>query len=246
MESLPPKQPVRWRALGLVAAVLAGALFATSAVNSGGSDLRDPGFDNLADLVTRQADKLAALRAQAATLNTQVSDLTDALQATSDTKVQAQLTELRAAVGLTVVNGPGLTVTLTDAPRGVREQAGVDVAQLLVHQQDIEAVMNALWAGGAEAMSVQDQRVIGTTGIKCVGNSVIVDGVPYSPPYVIAAIGDPARLQASLDASDYLTLYRTTAAQYQLGWNVEASDSLELPAYAGTLSLTAARAAAAQ
>jgi uncharacterized protein YlxW (UPF0749 family) len=229
--------------LGAGAFLLAGALFATSAANSGGSDLRDAGFENLADLVNQQASTLATLRAQAADLNSQVSSLTTALQADSDPKVQAQVDTLRSAVGMTAVTGPGVTVTLSDAPRSVRDQAGVDVAQLLVHQQDIEAVMNALWVGGAEAMSVQNQRVIGTTGVKCVGNSVIVDGVPYSPPYVIRAIGDPIQLQAALDTSDYLALYRSTAALYQLGWQVEASDSLLLPAYSGSLSLTSARAA---
>ena len=52
-----------------------------------------------------------------------------------------------------------------------------------MHQQDIQAVVNALWAGGAEAMTIQGQRVISTTGIKCVGNTVVLHGVPYSPPY---------------------------------------------------------------
>ena len=58
-----------------------------------------------------------------------------------------------------------------------------------MHQQDIQAVVNALWAGGAEAMTIQGQRVVSTTGIKCVGNVVILHGVPYSPPYRISAIG---------------------------------------------------------
>jgi uncharacterized protein YlxW (UPF0749 family) len=238
------KQSRRWRALGFGASVLAGALFATSAVNSGGSDLRDAGFENIADLVNRQAATLATLRAQAAELNDQVTSLTAALQTDSSSKLQSRVDALRASVGLTAVTGPGVTVTLWDAPRSVREQPGVDVSQLLVHQQDIEAVMNALWSAGAEAMSVQDQRVISTTGVKCVGNSVIVDGVPYAPPYVIQAIGDPSRLLAALDTSDYLALYRSTAALYQLGWKVEPSDALDLPGYAGSLTLNSARAAA--
>ena len=246
MERPVRKQPRRWRAFGLVAFLLAGSLFATSAVNSGGSDLRDSGFVNLADLVNQQADKLATLRAEATGLDSQIADLTAALQAKSGKKVQARVDTLRTAAGLTAVYGPGVTVTLWDAPRNVREQSGVDVAQLLVHQQDIEAVMNALWRGGAEAMSVQDQRIIGTTGVKCVGNSVIVDGVPYSPPYVIKAIGNPILLQQALDSSEYLALYRSTAQLYQLGWKVEVSDQLDLPGYSGSLTLSAARPARSQ
>ena len=83
-------------------------------------------------------------------------------------------------------------MTLTDAPRSV-DVPGLDPNVLVVHQQDIQAFVNALWAGGAEAISLQGQRLISTTGIKCVGNTVVLDGVPYSPPYVIEAIGDPAR-----------------------------------------------------
>ena len=81
--------------------------------------------------------------------------------------------------------------------------------ELVVHQQDIQAVVNALWAGGAQAMTIQGQRVISTTGIKCVGNTVMLHGVPYSPPYRIAAIGNVAALQASLDNSDYVDAYLT-------------------------------------
>ena len=81
---------------------------------------------------------------------------------------------------------------LDDAPEKGRAEAGRDVENAIVHQQDIQAVVNAMWAGGAEAMTIQGQRVISTTGIKCVGNTVILHGVPYSPPYEISAIGDSA------------------------------------------------------
>jgi len=77
--------------------------------------------------------------------------------------------------------------------------AGVDDDDLVVHQQDIQGVVNALWSGGAEALTIQGQRVIATTGIKCVGNTVVLHGVPYAPPYVIEAIGDQAALESALE-----------------------------------------------
>ena len=91
---------------------------------------------------------------------------------------------LRGAGRPDPVRGPGLTVTLDDAPER-RDRLGGHATpnDLVVHQQDIQAVVNALWAGGAEAMTIQGQRVIATTGIKCVGNTVVLHGVPYSPPY---------------------------------------------------------------
>ena len=87
-------------------------------------------------------------------------------------------------------------------------------------------MVNALWSGGAEAMTIQGQRVISTTGIKCVGNTVLLHGVPYSPPYVITAVGDHARcrrpgrqrLHRRLPAG----LPSTTTASAERRWTIAA------------------------
>jgi uncharacterized protein YlxW (UPF0749 family) len=113
---------------------------------------------------------------------------------------------------------------------------------LVVHQQDIQAFFNALWAGGAEAVSLQGQRLVSTTGIKCVGNTVVLDGVPYSPPYVIEAIGNRAQLNLALDQSPEVVTYRDYVEQYQLGLETRTLSDIEMSAYAGTVSLTHARA----
>ena len=105
-------------------------------------------------------------------------------------------------------------------------------------------------------MTLQGQRVISTTGIKCVGNTVMLHGVPYSPPYRISAIGDPFRLRASLDASDYVDAYLTVVAEHSLGYAVTRghcepglpgyavtpSSHLEFPAYEGSTTLKYAHA----
>ena len=64
----------------------------------------------------------------------------------------------------------------------------------------MQAVVNALWAGGAEAMMIQDQRIISTSAVRCVGNTLILQGRVYSPPYRIRAIGDPDALRRTLAA----------------------------------------------
>lgn len=138
------------------------------------------------------------------------------------------------------VVGPGVRVTLADAPTDVKP-AGVDDDALVVHQQDIQAVMNALWAGGAEAMTIQGQRVIATTGVKCVGNTVVLQGVPYAPPYVIEAIGDQDRLLAGLENERAVQIYRQYVEAYGLGYSADRVDTLELAAYSGSTSLRFAR-----
>ena len=124
--------------------------------------------------------------------------------------------------GFESVHGPALTVELTDAPKEAIDAAvkggSLDREYLVVHQQDIQAVVNALWLGGAEAMTLQGQRVISTTGIKCIGNTVVLHGVPYAPPYRITAIGDVTALEASLDNDDYVAGYKTYVAAHDLGY----------------------------
>jgi len=83
--------------------------------------------------------------------------------------------------------------------------------------------------------------VISTTGIKCVGNTVILHGVPYSPPYRISAIGSASDLRTSLNNSDYVNAYLTFVDAYQLGYQVTESASLEMPAYTGAATLKYAR-----
>jgi uncharacterized protein YlxW (UPF0749 family) len=98
-------------------------------------------------------------------------------------------------------------------------------------------VVNALWSGGAEAMTLQNQRVISTTGIKCVGNTVVLHGVPYAPPYKITAIGDLTSLRTSLDSSDYIAGYKTYVDAHDLGYEVSTDNDVTMPAYDGSSEL---------
>lgn len=232
-----------WRSLAPLVFVLAGALFVTSAISSGGTDLRAGRYQDLAGLVTDETNQVEALRAHAAQLSNQVNRLSAAGGARDVKRAQARVQSLRGPAGLQPASGPGLTITLNDAPQEIQRTAGVDVTQLIVHQQDIQAVANALWAGGATAMTIQGQRVVSTTGIKCVGNTVVLHDVPYAPPYVISAVGPPAQMTRAVEASNYIQLYLTAAARYELGWDMRDESALHLPGYNGPTELRYARPA---
>jgi uncharacterized protein YlxW (UPF0749 family) len=221
----------------------AGALLVTSAVNSAGTDLRPGQYDDLADLAQQETDRVEALHAQVADLNSEIEGLSSQVVSGSTKQLQKDLDALAEPAGMTAMEGPGLTVTLQDSPREVSDAAGTQNRETVVHQQDIQAVVNALWAGGAEAMTIQGQRVVSTTGIKCVGNTVLLHGVTYSPPYVISAIGPPDGMQASLDSSLYIQAYLDDVEEWQLGWDVQEEDHVEVPAYTGTENLQYARPA---
>ncbi|MCO6659728.1 DUF881 domain-containing protein [Cutibacterium avidum] len=217
--------------------VTAGFMMTTAAVNSRGHDLRPERDTDMATLVRNQASHNAALQKEAASLRAQVDELSKADQTpgvTSSTVSSASA--LAPSVGLGAVSGKALRVTLDDAPLSENPD-GVDANMLVVHQQDIQMVVNTLWAGGAEAMTIQGQRVTSTTAVKCVGNTVVLHGVAYAPPYVIEAIGDRAAMEQALDTSEAVRIYKGYVSAYQLGWSVERVGTVTMPAYTGTVAM---------
>lgn len=234
-----------WRLTTLVVFVLAGALFAITSLSSDGLDLRASSITDLTHVVRQEKQRADDLQDRVTDLNAQVTALSRQVSDRRVNELQREVDALREPAGFSAVQGPGMVVVLDDAPKNRIEDAaepgGVSPDELIVHQQDIQAVVNALWAGGAEAMTIQDQRVISTTGIKCVGNTVVLHGFPYSPPYRIAAIGDPVQLQAALDASEYVDAYLTFVDEHELGYQAFPSVGLQLPAYTGPTTMKYAR-----
>jgi uncharacterized protein YlxW (UPF0749 family) len=226
---------IGWRLLTPAVFILAGALFVTSAVNSGGTDLRPGRYDDLADLAADRSDRIADLERRSARLQEQIDDLTENLTDTELDEANTELDELRGPAGLEGVAGPGVTIALDDAPERILDDDTTDDLLKLVHEQDIQAVVNAMWAGGAEAITVQGKRITSTTGILCVGNSVLLQGVAYPPPYIISAIGNTARIMANIDRDPQILRYLRDAETYELGWDVDLSDRLEFPRYDGPI-----------
>jgi uncharacterized protein YlxW (UPF0749 family) len=230
----------RWGVLVPVVGLVAGALFSSTSHAAKGEDLRST-TANLPDLIRKQT---RANQQQAAELDT-IQAQVDALEKSSapfdqDLKrLQTQADALALQVGRTPVQGPGVTVSLNDSPlRGDQIPDGLGVDDIVVHQQDVQAVVNALWRGGAEAMMLMDQRVISTSAVRCVGNTLILQGRVYSPPFVIRAIGDRSALSDALDEDPQVSLYREYVAVAQLGYNVKTSSNLTFPAFSGSIKMS--------
>jgi uncharacterized protein YlxW (UPF0749 family) len=183
------------------------------------------------------------LRARVARLTDEVAALTASVDNAQVESLRAQARALEGPAGLVEQTGPGVTVVLSDAPPEVAESSQRDPNRLVVHQQDIQAVVNAMWVGGATAVTVQGQRIVSTTGIKCIGNTVQLQGVPYSQPYTISGIGDPTALAAAIEGNDYLQLYRSDSAEPDIavGWTETAEPEITAPPYDGLLDLTYAQ-----
>lgn len=216
----------------------AGFLAVTSTVAAEGTDLRAERQTDLGDLVASQAQQNKELSAQLRRLNTDVTELSEQVGGANVEGADQEAAELEPAAGLTKVKGPGLTVTLDDAPPEMRKDDSIgDVDALVVHQQDIQAVANAMWAGGAEAVMIEGQRLISTSAIRCVGNVVIMHGVQYPPPYDITAVGDVEEMTKQIYQSKEVGYYLDAVDQYSLGWDIQRSPTMTIPAYKGKLGL---------
>jgi uncharacterized protein YlxW (UPF0749 family) len=226
----------------LTAAVfaLAGLIFVTSANTAKGTNIRtDSSLLKLSDLIQQRSEKNAGLDDS----NASVREDIDALAQRDDGSTKAEDVKLKAlerAAGTKKLSGRAVAVTLDDAPPNATANPGYPDPQpndLVIHQQDLQAVVNALWQGGARGIQVMDQRLISTSAVRCVGNTLILQGRVYSPPYKITAVGDPDRLKKALDNSSSIRNYLLYVKAYGLGWKVDEHETVTLPGYSGTVDL---------
>ncbi|GAA4803382.1 DUF881 domain-containing protein [Tomitella cavernea] len=233
----------RW-GVPVVCAVM-GLLIALTYVSSQGRELRTADSARLSDLVRQARDDTDAARADRDGLQSRLA-AAQARAARSDAGVAGLLDQAEALgeqAGMEALTGPGVTVTLTDAKRDAAGNypAGARPDDLVVHQQDVQSVLNALWAGGADAIQVQDQRVTTLSAPLCIGNTLLLGGRTYSPPYVITAIGPVASLRRALDRERGVQIYKQYAERYGLGYDVTSSDAQQVAAAGATPPLRYAR-----
>lgn len=221
----------------------AGLLAATVAHGRSGSSVTTSTQNRIANLVAAEQRQVDAATAEQQQMQAQVQALT-AQRAQTDARVDAARSagaSLQAPVGLLPVTGAAYTVSLDDAPRGAPVAAGYPPPtpdDLVVHQQDVQAVVNALWAGGATAMTVMGKRLIATSAVRCVGNTLLLQGRVYSPPFVVSAVGDPAALAAAVSTAPGVVLFGEYVAAYGLRFQAGPVGVETLPGYDGPISLT--------
>jgi uncharacterized protein YlxW (UPF0749 family) len=231
---------------GLVFA-LAGLMFAAAATSSQGTDLRAERALELRDLVARQDAQVTQWDQRVTSQQRTVDDLTEGR--TGDpaaAQLRRDLASLRSSAGMVPVTGRALRVTLDDAP--IPESSDplwqtVTADDVIVHQSDVEAVINALWRGGAEGIQVMDQRLVDTSSVQCVGNTLLLQGRVYSPPYVITAVGPVKDMRTSLWRDPAVREYRLWAEAVGLGYELERIPELTLPAHEGPVTVDYAEVA---
>ncbi|MEU1478651.1 DUF881 domain-containing protein [Streptomyces sp. NPDC005760] len=236
-------RPVRVLTAGVFA--LAGLIFFTSFNTAKGTDIRtDASMLKLSDLIQERSRNNGELDESNGSLRRDVESLAE--RDDGSTKAEdAKLAALEDRAGTQKLKGKAVTVTLDDAPpNATAKLPGYPEPQpdyLVIHQQDLQAVVNALWKGGAKGIKVMDQRLISTSAVRCVGNTLILQGRVYSPPYKIQAVGDPGKLKQALADSKAIQNYMVYVNVYGLGWNVADDGTVTLPGYSGTVDLQYAK-----
>jgi len=228
-----------------IVALAAGLLFATSGRTAQGTDLRAGEVTQLSGLIAQRNRAIARQQERLTELQDQVERLTDqAASRNGDVAAARDVGDAGAlSAALVPLTGRGVEITLDDAharadgtlPRNARPD------DLVIHQSDVQAVVNAVWAAGADGVAVMDLRLIATSAVRCVGNVLLLQGRTYSPPFVVTAIGAADAVRAELAASPQVAVLQQAVQAFGLTFTVRERPQLTLPGYTGSLDLQYAR-----
>jgi uncharacterized protein YlxW (UPF0749 family) len=207
-----------------VAVALAAALLGFLAVQAASQPRVAPARGirrlELVDLIQRQDERIRDLRGQVRDLRRDLAAATGRAPESAEVRtIQAEVDELAAVAGGRGLSGTGVVVTLDDSDLA-RSPSG-DPNDLVIHEQDIQTVVNALWAADAEAVAVNSHRLTSASAVRCAGNTLLLHGTVQSPPYQIVAIGDPRALGDSLRGGPGIDRLLAAARTFGLRYGFE-------------------------
>jgi uncharacterized protein YlxW (UPF0749 family) len=183
--------------------------------------------DALKDRILDLRARVTAAEQGAAGSGALVSDLNGALRTA------------RVAAGLVALEGPGIVLQLEDSQ--VPVPPGGSVADYRVGALDLRRVVEELWLAGAEAVSVNGERVVPTTAFVDIGGTLLVNSAYLAPPYQVAAIGPTDLYDVLVTAPRFVELVQARADQFGIRISFAEPDRVTVPAYAGTVTLRYAR-----
>ncbi|MBI3911325.1 MAG: DUF881 domain-containing protein [Armatimonadetes bacterium] len=197
-----------------------------------------PQLEELAYRMQREEQLRSELEAEAAALRRRLEALMEemARKQRGFYALNMQLRALRLLAGLTPVEGPGVAIELSDNPRPL--QPGENPNEVLLHYTDLARVVADLWAAGAEAVAINEERLVGTSGIECVGTTILVNQRRLVPPFLITAIGDLDRLMSEAGIrGGSLDMLKS----FGFPVRITRLQSLRIPAYRGAMASAGAR-----
>ena len=193
--------------------------------------------DNLKDEVLRWKEKYETETRNLANSEKELAKIREdgAKKDTSASAKEAQIKLNNNLLGLTDLEGKGIELTIKDDPNVTTENIGIidDISNHIVHEQDLRAIVNELKNAGAEAISINEQRITTNTSINCIGNVIKIDDEKISSPFVIKAIGFPEIMESALARGggylDYMDDYGIVISLKKL-------EKVKIPKYTGVIS----------
>lgn len=178
--------------------------------------------------------QLAGLRAELDSIQASAAS-----QGGAARELQARIDALKERGGLAPRSGPGVGVLLDDARGPVSAK---DIDKAICHATDITDIVNTAWRGGALAVAVNDERIVGSSSVYCVGSTIMVNGTLLSPPFQIAIVGPQSPLLAAFDDPSQLRDIKQRREAFGLGFRVSRGAEVRVPAYSGALNVRRAEA----
>lgn len=233
--------------LPVTAAVVVGLLLTTAALQ-----LRTPdpaasrARDTLQQQIEQGTQEADARQEGVAIMRAEIEQIRSSALEASGSQVADRVEELAVVVGAAPVTGSGVELSMSDSPRLERLELVDDPAEReelekgRVFDSDVQLMVNGLWDAGAEAISVNDQRLTSLSAIRSAGLAILVDFRPLVPPYVIRAIGDPGQLQAKFAQGRAGSALQSLQDNHGIQATITAREDLELPG-AGSLILREVR-----
>lgn len=224
---LPRATPVATPVV-IVTAVLIGLLLALAATTLRTGQVA--GAKVRADLITQIDARRALVDERSAAIQARTRDIAAFERAALDraqlSGLAGEIDRLRLTTGIEAVHGPGLTVSLDDAPAATR---GTEGNTGTVLSRDVFVVTNALWEAGAEAIAINGQRLTARSPIRFAGSAILVNYRPLVPPYRIDAIGDPDTLPARFGAGLGAAYVKSLTDNYGLRSDISTQKDVTLP-----------------
>jgi uncharacterized protein YlxW (UPF0749 family) len=191
----------------------------------------------LVDAATALQNEQDKLKADLAALRVQLDEIqrNSSTQSGAERELQSRIDELRASGGLTPLSGDGVAIQLDDA-RNVSVSSR-DVDRSICHATDLTDILNTAWKGGAQALAVNEERIVSSSSVYCVGSTIMVNGTLMSPPFNINAIGPQNALLGAFDDPNQLQDIKQRRDVQGLGFRVTRASAIHVPAFSGALNV---------
>ncbi len=226
----------------LILTFLIALQFKSVTVNNAENKLQNMRVDELLGDLKKEREQNEDLEKQLTAYQNDIAQYRKDAEQNSDYSkfLSEQLKRAEIAAGFVDVKGPGITISLSDVNKRKSSGAILSATETLIHDEDVRRIINELCAAGAEAISVNESRIISTSAIRCVGPTILVNDTKMTPPYVIKAIGKAEQLEAAMNLNGGVI---DNLRVWGFSINMTKQSELTIPKYSGTVNFTSAVAA---